>query len=96
MQLNIQRLISMILVNVLFSGLLMNSPINMVDELPTLKSLPVILKEDLNFSGSKGMLQKISELLIFKWRSHDNRKLLIEGMSIHKLRLKFERVIKNF
>ena len=59
-------------------------------QLPTIKNLHSILKQDIDYPGSREMLRKTIHKLGFSWKKTiDNRKVLIEKPAVFRLRLAF-------
>ena len=64
-------------------------------EFPTLDKLHIVLKNDINFKGSKSKLLKVMKRLEFKYKQKDGRKFLIERPEITHLRHQYLRKIKK-
>lgn len=66
-------------------------------ERPTIKTLLPVLREKIDFKGSKWTLSKILKKLGFRWRkSTNNRKVLVERFDIRELRLKYLRKLSEY
>lgn len=66
-------------------------------ERPTLKSLLRVLRENIDFKGSKWALSKILKKIGFHWKkSTNNRKILVERFDIRELRLNYLRKLTEY